>query len=275
MPQLISPVSRAIVQITARRIYGDGTEHGKCSTATGFFWRSGDQFYLVTNWHNVTGLNAENLEPIGTFYPSHLDLAFRVCVGNESTGVHLVLRTIRCSLYDGNGQPNWIEHLSRRDVDLVAIQFNIQELGTGTVFPLNDCKFANDWKPDVGADAFVVGFPEGFSGPLRTPIWKRASIASEPNFSIDEFPFLVVDTIGNQGLSGSPVLARASGIRIPNGSNEITDETVIGTWENLIGVYAGRMDKAGIGSQLGRVWKVDLIDDLLRFGIRGHHPSIE
>jgi len=76
----------------------------------------------------------------------------------------------------------------------------------------------------------------------------------------DDSPVFLVDTIGNKGLSGSPVVAMASGIFSP-GEN-FGDDSVIGSWKKFIGVYAGRVGEDGIWSQLGRVWKAEVIDEL-------------
>jgi hypothetical protein len=60
---------------------------------------------------------------------------------------------------------------------------------------------------ETGLDVFVLGFPRGMSGGAEFPIWKRGSIASEPNFDIDNLPKILIDTATREGMSGAPVYA--------------------------------------------------------------------
>lgn len=34
------------------------------STGTGFFYKKGNAFYLITNWHNLTGINPRTKKPL-------------------------------------------------------------------------------------------------------------------------------------------------------------------------------------------------------------------
>ena len=58
---------------------------------------------------------------------------------------------------------------------------------------------------------FVLGYPKGISGGRGFPIWKRASIATEPDIQHDGLPKLLVDTATREGMSGAPVVAIADG----------------------------------------------------------------
>ena len=87
MPQLVSSVSRTVVQLTASRIYDDGNTHPNQSVMTGFLWKHDDAVYLVTNWHNLAGLRSDTLEEMGAFCPNMLELSFYLRLGqpNDST----------------------------------------------------------------------------------------------------------------------------------------------------------------------------------------------
>jgi len=61
---------------------------------------------------------------------------------------------------------------------------------------LNLSKF----KVRAGMDAFVLGYPLGISGGAKFPIWKRASIASEPDIDVDSLPKIVIDTATREGI---------------------------------------------------------------------------
>ncbi|SCW40613.1 hypothetical protein SAMN02927900_01448 [Rhizobium mongolense subsp. loessense] len=43
------------------------------------------------------------------------------------------------------------------------------------------------WKPSIGMDCFVVGYPLGLTGRVATPIWKKASIALNLNWIMTSF----------------------------------------------------------------------------------------
>lgn len=252
-------ISICAVKITAFRRYFDGSIEGD-AVMSGFLWRNHGETYLITNWHNVTGKNPETKEYIGGFAPSHFSCQYRA-VNNEegysTTGI------VEIPLFDDEDNPRWIEHSQGSLVDVVAIPFNDDLPETYEFIVLNEQDLETDWLPRVGDDSFIVGFPEGMTGPLATPIWKRGSLATEPKLDHEEKPMFLIDTIANKGLSGSSVIGRSSGI-LARGNSAIgfRNQSKIGTWENFIGIYSGRVSKEGVGSQLGRVWKATVLIDI-------------
>jgi hypothetical protein len=252
-------ISLCSVRVTAFRKFDDKTTVGE-AVLSGFLWRIDEEVYLITNWHNVTGLNPDSGETIGTFTPTHFSCGYRA--GSLDEGVSAT-GSIDIPLYNKDNSPIWIEHPKGRLVDVVAIPFHDELPATYDFYALNERDFEAHWLPNIGGDAFIVGYPEGFSGPMKTPVWKRGSIATEPNLDHEEKPMFLLDTIGNEGLSGSAVIGRASGIlRAPSDKGRLGGNSKIGTWENFIGIYSGRVSRDGIGSQLGRVWKASVIEDI-------------
>lgn len=252
-------ISVCAVKITAFRRYKDGSTDGD-AVMSGFLWRSHGETYLITNWHNVTGQNSETKEYIGGFAPSHFSCQYRAVnkdEGYSNTGI------VEISLFDDDNNPRWIEHSKGSSVDVVAIPFNDDLPETYEFIALNEQDLETDWLPRVGDDSFIVGFPEGMTGPLATPIWKRGSLATEPKLDHEKKPMFLIDTIANKGLSGSSVIGRSSGL-LTKGNSAIgfTNQSKIGTWENFIGIYSGRVSKEGVGSQLGRVWKATVLNDI-------------
>ncbi len=72
-----------------------------------------------------------------------------------------------------------------------------------------------------GDDAFVLGYPHFVDGGASfLPIWKRASIASDPRIAQGPGhpPRVLVDTATRQGMSGGPVFVRQSGYIVPGPS---------------------------------------------------------
>ena len=57
-------------------------------------------------------------------------------------------------------------------------------------------------------------------GGAMFPIWKRGSIASEPEIPIDGKPMFYIDTATRQGMSGAPVFAQTSGFWGPRSAGK-------------------------------------------------------
>jgi hypothetical protein len=215
MVQKISNISGSIAFLVAKRIFSDNTEWPKTATSTGFIWQRGGASFLITNWHNVTGLNSITGAQLSSFTPSHLEITFKYPAEERDGQILLAETTRRVSLYDDAERPIWVEHPSRNCVDGVAVPIDACLDGPIAPFALSSVDFEHRWIPDIGSDCFIVGYPEGLIGSHRTPIWKRGSIATEPNLDHNDLPLMLVDTLANQGLSGSPVIARSSGVFVP------------------------------------------------------------
>jgi hypothetical protein len=125
-----------------------------------------------------------------------------------------------------------------------------------------------DFDVDAGDDAYALGYPLGLSGGEDFPVWKRASIASEPGLPIDGLPKILIDTATRQGMSGSPVIVIRRGL-IPKKSG---DDLMIGHAAKFLGVYSGRLGNDLLGAQLGIVWKSEVIDEIVDGRVRGRLP---
>lgn len=117
-------------------------------------------------------------------------------------------------------------------------------------------------------DVFVLGFPLGWTGGAKYPIWKRASLASEPLFDLDGLPKMYIDTATRQGMSGSPVFAKDSGNFFLEGSDTSDPlQMKMGEAYRFLGVYSGRIgddnNKDAFSAQLGIVWKENVIKEII------------
>ena len=113
-------------------------------------------------------------------------------------------------------------------------------------------------------DVYVLGFPFGISEGEGFPIWKRASIASEPIIDIQDRPLMYIDTASRSGMSGSPVIYKERrGVAICD--THPTKATKISHFfMEFIGVYSGRIGADDeFKAQLGRVWKKRVIDEII------------
>jgi hypothetical protein len=271
----VSYESRAVCYVEAHRYRRDGTHECGPAVCTGFHWAVGDKLFLITNWHNVTGLRADTRQANGTFAPTHLELSFRENVRDIGSGTHITdLARMRAELYDDDDRPIWLEHPRIKNCDVVAIPADGYDW-CGKVQPVNLKRQYENFQPQAGDDCFIVGYPEGFRGPLTTPIWKRASIATEPELSIEDTPIFLVDSATRPGMSGSPVFARFQGMwgrdnkPLQTGGSEAP---ILGSWTKFLGVYAGREGHERDGFQLGRVWQASVVNEIVQEGIFPANP---
>jgi hypothetical protein len=112
----------------------------------------------------------------------------------------------------------------------------------------------------IGQDVYILGYPFGISSG-GYPIWKRASIASEPQVLTQAQPYILVDTASRPGMSGSPVIRRSWDNHSLSNTSLLT---TVGAETRFIGVYSGRPSTTDpLDAQLGLVWPARLIDEIL------------
>lgn len=266
-------ISNHLSLITARLRIARRQDHGginERASGTGFFWGSDGKVFLITNWHNVTGWDPINERPLCSFgfTPNVLIADFAATLSTER-GPELKWESLEIALFDNDGRPCWREHPThRRKVDVVAIPVPVRPEDLATSPLWHDELIPFD--PNVGDEVFAIGYPFGISGGRTLPIWKRGSIASEPDFDLDDMPKLLVDTATREGMSGSPVIAMSLG------SMTFRDRVVplqnFGTAMTFLGVYSGRVGDASLGAQLGIVWKADAVWDVVARGVEGSTP---
>jgi hypothetical protein len=236
------------------------------ATGTGFFYKSDDETFLVTNWHNVTGVNpltGKALHPQGLL-PNLLRIYYKQWADVTKTAVrsqHLDMPLYR------DDTPVWFEHSTRSNVDVVAIPLSLNELEDFANEHINTVPQEKRLEVCAGMDCFILGFPEGMIGAANTPIWKRGSIASEP---YQQHPYLV-DSATRKGMSGAPVIARHTGFFGMNGEARDGSE-IIGTIEKFIAIYSGRIGDDSLGYQLGMAWQSNVLDDILSVKLPGKQP---
>lgn len=245
---------------------------------TGFFWLHNGTVYLITNWHNVTGTNPITEQPIAStgLIPTHAIVPALLRIEPQN-GLQMAQRNrFEVALYDGEA-PIWFEHPRfGSDVDVVAIKLGPMDEGLISL-PINTVPELIDFQPDLGDDVFVIGYPMGLDGGKELAIWKRGSIATSPTMDLDDLPKLLIDTATRRGMSGSPVVARRSGIIHPRGENlgatGISPNTIIGQADTFLGVYSGRLGNDEMGIQVGIVWKASVIEEIISGNLRGRIGS--
>ncbi len=241
---------------------------------TGFFWESERDLYLITNWHNVCAWDPVTDKALSEkgFTPNCIELVLELAVDVGDGRIKRDARTAVVDLFDIDGTPTWFEHEKfGRKVDVIALK----------IATLDDVKLLNpalntyssfvDYEIAAGDDAYILGYPLGLDGGPRLPIWKRASIATEPHYDLDGLPKMLVDTATRKGMSGGPAIAVRRGIIKPRGATDF-GQNIIGTAERFLGVYSGRIGNDEFGAQLGIVWKSSVVDEIVHRKIRGKSP---
>ena len=256
----------------------DATNAVDLAIASGFFWQNDGYFYLITNWHNVSGWDPVNNKSmsVSAAQPTHFEMPLLLKADATAENKSLAVRKrYDIALYD-DGKPKWIEHPTfGNKVDVVAIKI-AQIDDTLVSRPINALQNFIDFVPEAGDDVFVLGYPGGIDGGHELAIWKRGSIASQPTFDIDQLPKILIDTATRSGMSGAPVIARRTGITVPRGapitSGTLSGAEIIGQSDTFLGVYSGRIGDDPMGLQLGVVWKASVLDDIVRNGKPGQSP---
>lgn len=225
---------------------------------TGFTYRVDGRTYLITNWHNLTGRNPQTGALLSGGVPNRIVALFHL-LSPLGQPVRLTL-----PLNDANDEPIWFEHrLRQQGVDVAAIPIDVPS-GV-SLLPINEASALN-WMPvHVGSDLFILGFPFGISA-SSLPIWKRGSLASEPDVDLDGLPKMLIDSATRPGMSGSPVILRNWG-SFSDGPGIVT---IPGSGTRFLGVYSGRIGADDeLKAQLGIVWKAIIVDEVIAQGIRG------
>jgi hypothetical protein len=280
-----SPLSYTTTKITCffgETILGD---------ATGYIHRFANRIGLVTNWHVITGRSPINGQPLNAHggVPNRIRFHAAVEINAEGEQDLVHFREFDLDLYTSNDEQLWLgakDDSNQIDIAIVPMDGLVPEIASGTgsirgieggkvtlspaTNPAGPLKF-DDLKhflPKVGSEVFVLGYPKGITPSGIFPIWKRASIASEPQVGItlgdvnyeDAF---YIDALTNQGMSGSPV------VHFPKAGDYLFTKdniAVVADGKNpfLVGVYAGRNGVTNMEGDLalGRVWGVSLIERL-------------
>ncbi len=242
------------------------------SSGTGFIYKHENECYLITNWHNVSGKNpitgqclSENLA-----VPDLVSTLFR----EIEHPANCKRESIPIFSDTGMMNPIWYEHPEHgHKVDVVAIPIPKAISENYKLFAINDISFDDGFKEEVADEVFVIGYPFSDTTYIQMPIWKKASIASEPDININRLPKVLIDTATRPGLSGSPAIMQRTGIHGIEGG-EVKPDTIIGRIRNFLGVYSGRIGDDEFQAQLGIVWKARVINEILEAKQLGTPPCL-
>lgn len=244
------------------------------ATGTGFIYEFEDTLYLITNGHNITGINPSTgkKENQKLAFPGKIRTLVRIVPSNMPNMMGGQL--IGIDLYEDEDfkDPKWYIHPTHGYlVDVVAIPIiEKKDLPHHVkLYPINKFEFDDEFFHEAGDDVFILGYPFDITGGKDLPLWKRGTISTEPSIEIDNLPKYLVDTASRSGMSGAPVIMYRTGIHIRN-PGKMSKDDLLGRIRKFVGVYSGRIvGKNDLEAQLGIVWKEHVIEEILTAKVKG------
>jgi S1-C subfamily serine protease len=237
------------VTVVETNVTGSSGRTSKTGSATAFFFKHGEQKYLITNRHVVANDNLK-IFPDVLVLRVHIDP--RVLTANREITVPLYVR----------GSPIWMEHPTLpSDIDLVAIEIG-SHLQSQDLVTFWDASLFLPRNIIIGiaADAHVIGYPFGFYDVANNlPVVRNGTLATPYGVPFDGKPIFLVDANLHPGTSGSPVVSPSSDIR------RMTDgSTALGRFPpNLLGINSGEYFRGGIGLGLNFAWYPELLVEII------------
>lgn len=223
------------------------------SLGTAFTWKSGSEYFLITNWHNLSGKNprtGQHLSPTAA-EPDRIRVWWNIKgqLGAKVAGM--------VAIRDDDHNPLWWVHPQHQQkVDVVALPIDPPD--NVEMYPINEM-WTERLLVTVGQDVFILGYPFGI-GHSGLPVWKRGSLASEPEVIDAADPCIFVDSASRPGMSGSPVIRRSWGMHHLEGNNINSG----GAATRFVGVYSGRLSTVDPNdAQLGLAWPAFLLEQII------------
>lgn len=262
-------------------------------SGTGFFYERNNNFFLVTNYHVLTCRDPKDpsilLDKILSS-PDRITFNISVLTGQEFG----VASTLELSV-DENSV--FLEHKKRsHGVDLVALKVNFTPIQREVITTQQDIQLVSDIPIEITSNLFIVGYPWGFSPMDNLPVWKKGTVASEPNIISEDLPKIYVDSFTHPGMSGSPVFAsdEREVIMLDEKTHKLKEREEQGEISALefitqldpeklkitrklkhfriVGVYSGRVSMGRFDPQIGIVWPIYLVDEMIDDGRIATNP---
>ena len=228
------------------------------STATAFAYKYDGKKYLITNYHVAYGRNAETNECLDKKYASIPNKLKIIFYDKNATSMFLDIN------YPEYDNPFKFIKKNGHIVDIASLELPDDFSGV-CINELEQIFHEPSWEENITLEIteplYVLGYPRGINI-CYTPIWKKSSIASEPELSVDGMQCFYIDTTTREGMSGAPV------VYYSKDGNYKTSEILFAVADRpiykFVGIYSGRdrNDESHI-AQLGKVWKKELIEEII------------
>lgn len=234
------------------------------ASGTGFIIKRENDFFLVSNYHNLAGRHPETQQPMhdSGAVPEYVRIFHHRAdgLGNWAEVVEPIL--------NGSGEKQWLEHPvhgAKVDVAVLPLTKHIEDIilrpyayVRGELTGHGAHELPTLPRLSAGVEVAVVGFPYGLTAGGYLPVWIRGIVATEPSLDWKELPRFLIDARTRVGNSGSPVVLWHAGgfTQLEDGRSFMIPNSF--SW--LLGVYSGRISK---DSDLGLVWKTSVIEEIL------------
>lgn len=279
---------------------------GIISTGSGFFYEANGRWFLITNWHNLSGkhfINKQLLSPNDRF-PTYIKVKlFTYADVNErdSHNAQMSVMPHNVDIYK-DSRPLWLEHpkLGSR-CDVVALPFERPPNCPDYIHNAANRISTQKIPVEPGGTVFIIGFPRSISVGAGFPLWKSGYISSEPYYDVTingkpweygglqegiQLPAFFIDSQTREGMSGSPVFAQFIGSWDNSEPYKPLTMDEPGFWERediaifgsigreFVGCYSGRVGTNEEGAALGLCWREDVIKEVCN-GRQAQNPHAD
>ena len=221
------------------------------TNATGFFFLQVGFLYLITARHVVC-------DDAAGHHPDRLEVSLHSDISDLRQRYDLSIPLFV------QGVAQWFQHPDYGGADVAAVAINDPHvLSSHSVFAFRseEIRTSDEFMP-LGQDVLILGFPLGFHDALHNlPIVRRAMIASSFAHPFQGEQYFLTDARLHRGMSGSPVVVRASAGRDSAGRRA-------GGWK-LLGVHSSALDVSDRDPSqderlaLNMTWYASLIPEIL------------
>lgn len=239
--------------------------------ASAFFWKHEDLLYLVTNWHNLSGREPSTGQPKskhgGVPNKVKITLFRKFPIEGRVDKFHVGWGAFSHDLCSDNfSQFSWFEHPEfGRNADIAVLPLGqFPPNWNAYIIPVNSNEFDGDVEMRVTQDVFIVGYPIGLIDECPIPVWKRATVATEPLVNPDGEHKFFVDTATRPGMSGSVAIGIFEGFGDYKKTDGSMAKSIAWKGRKVIGIYSGRLKPHTEMVQLGIIWKRHLIDETIK-----------
>lgn len=277
------------------------------AVGSGVFYEKDGKYFIATAWHNVSGRHSTTLTPLATktgAIPDNIEVVFAQFISGQGQSGWVRLPFV-VSL-ERSGAAAYMVHPEawpRIDVAVLPIDLDAtyplggyvpgqgphkmgislkDKGGRGgletTIQAIQECLgtyrqagFAPEDLIHPGDELFIIGYPRGVTDHTGEPIWKRATVASDPHRGWEGQPKFLVDCASREGMSGAPVVSYSKA-----GNVRVGGVTFMGSGPAaaLQGIYVGRLpdpetkaEDRLFEAQIGTVWKASVIDEIIAGGM--------
>ena len=197
-----------------------GQQH--LTNASGFFYSTGEQVFLVTSRHVFRDDASEH-------YPDRILIELHTDRHNLAQSIDFSIPLYR------NGKSIWRQgEDTAGSIDVAAIEIDRQALPDGVTYHSFDLTHMTGMRDiEIGRSLLIVGFPLGFHDTVHhLPVARHAIVASCYDLRFEGHGYFLTDARTHRGMSGAPVVVRA------NGGEAAGDDL---KWM-LAGIHSARLD---------------------------------